>query len=46
MQVSADDLLKYCEQIASASGGLFGFGKVSAEEKTALEQIASQLKKR
>lgn len=46
MQVSADDLLKYCEQIASASGGLFGFGKVSTEEKAALEQIATQLKKR
>ncbi|HEY0872017.1 MAG TPA: hypothetical protein VGD94_00990 [Vicinamibacterales bacterium] len=46
MQVSADDLLKYCEQIAAASGGIFGFGKVSAEERAALEQIASQLKKR
>lgn len=46
MHVSADDLLKYCEQIANASGGLFGFGKVSAEERMALEEIASQLKKR
>lgn len=46
MQVSADDLLKYCEQIAQASGGLFGIGKVSAEEKAALEQIAAQLRTR
>jgi len=46
MQVSADDLLKYCEQIAHASGGLFGFGSVSAQEKTAIQQIAAQLKKR
>jgi hypothetical protein len=46
LQFSADDLMKYCEQIAAASGGLFGFGSVSAEEKTALQQIAAQLKKR
>jgi len=46
MQVSADDLMKYCEQIAHASGGIFGFGSVSAEEKSALQQIAAQLKGR
>lgn len=46
LQVSADDLIKYCEQIAHASGGLFGIGKVSAEEKAALQQIAAQLKTR
>ena len=46
MTVNADDLLSYCEQIAAASGGIFGIGKVSAEERTALEQIARQLKKR
>ncbi len=46
MQVSADDLLKYCEQIAQASGGLFGIGSVSAQERTALEQIAAQLRTR
>lgn len=44
--VTADDLLKYCEQIAQASGGIFGIGSVSAEERAALEQIANQLKKR
>jgi hypothetical protein len=46
MQVSADDLLKYCEQIAQASGGLFGIGRVSGEEKAALEEIAAQLRAR
>lgn len=46
MQVSADDLLGYCEQIAHASGGLFGIGSVSAEEKAALAQIAAQLRTR
>jgi hypothetical protein len=46
MQLSADDLLKYCEQIAHASGGIFGFGSVSAEEKSALAQVAAQLKQR
>lgn len=46
LQVSADDLLKYCEQIAHASGGIFGFGSVSPEEKAALAQVADQLKKR
>ena len=44
--ITADDLLKYCEQIAHASGGLFGIGAVSAEERAALEQITAQLKNR
>jgi hypothetical protein len=46
MHMSGDDLIKYCEQIAQASGGIFGIGSVSAEEKHALQQIAAQLKKR
>ena len=45
-QVNADDLLAYCEQIAAASGGLFGIGRVSAEERATIEQIAKQLKNR
>ena len=40
------DLLAYCEQIAAASGGILGIGKVSAEERQALEQIATLLKQR
>ena len=46
VQVKPDDLLQYCEQIAHASGGLFGIGAVSAEEKKVLQQIASVLKAR
>lgn len=42
--LSADDLVKYCESIASASGGVFGvFGRVSAEEKSLLSSIAADL---
>ena len=44
--ITADDLLKYCEEIAHASGGLFGLGSVSAEEQAAMKQIAAELKKR
>ena len=44
--MTADELLKYCEAIAHASGGLFGIGSVSAEEQAALQRIASELKKR
>ena len=44
--ITADDLLKYCEQIAQASGGLFGMGSVSVEERAAMQAIASQLKMR
>jgi hypothetical protein len=43
--LSADDVIKYSESIASASGGMFGIGKVSAEERATLAQIASALKK-
>lgn len=46
MQVNADDLLNYCEQIAHSSGGIFGFGSISTQEKAALRQIAAQLKRR
>ena len=44
--ISADDILRYCELIAEASGGIFGIGKVSAEERATLAQIAAELKKR
>jgi hypothetical protein len=43
--LSADDVIKYSEGIASASGGLFGIGKISAEERATLAQIAAALKK-
>lgn len=44
--LSADDLVKYCESIAAASGGILGLGKVSAGERAAIEQIQSALKSR
>lgn len=43
--LSADDLVKYCESIAAASGGILGMGKVSAEERAALSKIAEGLRK-
>jgi hypothetical protein len=42
--LSADDLVKYCEEIAAASGGVFGIGKVSSEERKLLSSIAAELK--
>ena len=44
--ITADDIIRYCELIAEASGGIFGIGKVSAEERATLAQIAAELKKR
>ena len=45
--LTADDLVKYCESIASASGGIFGFiSRVSPEERQILDSIAADLKGR
>ena len=44
--LSADDLVKYCETIAAASGGLLGINKVSAEERALLSTLARDLKAR
>jgi len=44
--LTADDLVKYCESIATASGGILGLGKISAEERAALSQIQGALKNR
>ena len=44
--LSGDDLVKECEAIAAASGGLLGIGRVSAEERSALQEIASALQRR
>jgi hypothetical protein len=43
-ELSADDLVKYCENIAAASGGMLGIGRVSAEERKLLASIAADLK--
>jgi hypothetical protein len=44
--VTADDLVKYCEQIASASGGIFGINRVSSEERALLDTIARDLSRK
>lgn len=38
-------LLDYCSAIASASGGLLGFGKVSDEERRLLSRISEELQR-
>jgi hypothetical protein len=43
--LSADELIKYCEEIAAASGGVFGLGRVSGDERATLSRIATALKK-
>ena len=44
--LNADDLVKYCEEIASASGGILGIGRISAEERALLSSIAADLSAR
>src|SRR5262245_48556648 len=34
--LTAEDLVRHCEEIAAASGGIFGMGKVSSEERALL----------
>ena len=46
VQVNADELIAYCDKIAHASGGIFGIGSVSPEERAALKEIAATIKKR
>ena len=42
-ELTREDVLKHCEAIAAASGGLFGFGRVSAEERATLERITNEI---
>jgi len=44
--LDAADLMRRCEEIAAASGGVLGFGKISSEERALLGQIESALKAR
>ena len=45
--LNADDLVKYCQSIADASGGMLGIvGRVSAEERQLLATLADELKGR
>jgi hypothetical protein len=44
IDLTPDDLLKYCEAIADASGGMFGIRRVSADERATLARIANEIK--
>lgn len=44
--LNADDLVAYAEKIASASGGVFGIGKISSEERKLLAGLAADLQGR
>lgn len=44
--LTSEDLVKYAEAIAAASGGILGIGRVSAEERALLSRIESDLKSR
>ena len=44
--LTADDLVRYCESIAEASGGIFGINRISAEERALLTTVAAGLKGR
>jgi hypothetical protein len=44
--LTADELVKYCENIAAASGGILGINRISAEERALLNTIARDLKAR
>jgi hypothetical protein len=46
VNVGADELLEYCEKIAHCSGGIFGIGVVSPEERAAIQEIAASLRDR
>lgn len=42
--MTADDLVKYCENIAEASGGVFGLNRISGDERAVLAALATELK--
>lgn len=44
--LTAAELVAYAEQIASASGGVLGIGKVSSEEKALLSRLGETLQAR
>ncbi len=44
--LTAEDLVAYCERIAAASGGILGLGKVSSAERAALVQVHDALEER
>ena len=43
--VSPDMLVALCTDVASASGGFLGFGKVSEAQRLAIEEVATELER-
>ena len=46
VDVTTHELIEYCDKIAHASGGIFGIGAVSHEERAVLEEITAALRSR
>jgi hypothetical protein len=46
LHLTAAELVAQCDRIAHASGGIFGIGRVSAEERAAIAEIAAAVKAR
>lgn len=44
-EASRRDLLAYCSAIASASGGILGFGRVSEDERQLLTRLTNELER-
>jgi hypothetical protein len=44
--LSPGDLVRHCEEIAAASGGILGMKKISTEERALISEIAAALKSR
>jgi hypothetical protein len=42
--MSADELVKYSERIAEASGGIFGLNRISSEERSVIAALAAELR--
>jgi hypothetical protein len=43
--LSPDELVKYCEAVASASGGILGLHRISADERALLTTIEAEFQK-
>ena len=41
--LTTEDLIRHCEEIAAASGGVMGFHKISADERALLDEIKAAL---
>lgn len=46
LEIEPADLVRYCEQVAEASGSFFSLKRISAEERQLLNTISAALKRR